>query len=354
MREEKSLSPSSDAVAALVARVDRTIDERGWRQAYRDGFDRLYLEHDLHPEDATPARTFESAAVAAREVASACLPLGLALVMHLYPYCALKCVPLPWWSPASLKRGRLLRDIQDGGLILANAGSERVIGAPSPIHLARVPDGVRVNGTFDYVSLAHVADLVLFHVDDGASVFCAAEACDSSVHIGASRFAGSMQLSDTCSMSFEDHFVPADRLMIIPAASTLQCMTQYQRSWFHLLLAEAYLARIEQLRRCWDLPRSTELLASTNELAFLRKYSLCLLDDATSPGAIDSLARVTATVKLRVSLMAQATAMAIRERDADSARELEFIRRQPTCDEKILLSLGGSAFETDERQKLAS
>jgi alkylation response protein AidB-like acyl-CoA dehydrogenase len=354
MHGEKSLSASNEIVAGLIARLDRAVDERGWRQAFCDGFDRLYAEHDLHPDDATPASTFETAARAARAVARECLPLGLGLVMHLYPYCALKCVPLPWWSPGSHKRGRLLRDIQDGGLILANAGSERVLGAHSPVRLTRAHEGMLVNGTYDYVSLAHVADLVLFQVDDGQSVFCAAETGDASVRIGPSRFDGSMQLSDTCAMSFEHHFVPNHRLIVIPAASTLHCMTQYQRSWFHLLLAEAYLARIERLQQRWDLARSTEWLASRNELAFLRKYSLCLLDDASSPGAIASVSRISAAVKLRTSLMAQATAAALREFDAASAHELGFIRRQPTCDERILQGLEDSVLETDERQKLAS
>jgi len=355
MLGEKSLSASIDAIAALIAATGRATDDAAWREAFCDGFDRLYAEHDLHPDGDTPAATFEAAATTARDIAEQCLPLGVAAVMHLYPFCALKCVPLPWWSPASLKRGRLLRDIQENGLILANAGSERVRGAASPLRLVNARDGVLVNGSYDYVSLAHVADLVLFSVDGkGHAVFCVADMFDAGVRIGPSRFGGSMKLSDTCSMTFEDHLVPGDRLMMIPAASTLHCMTQYQRSWFHLLLAEAYLARIEHLRRHWDLPQPAELLASLNELAFLRKYSLCLLDDATSPSAVDSLSRVTAAVKLRVSLMAQSTAEAIRAHDATSAQELGFIRRQPTCDEKILESLGVSALEADERQKLAS
>jgi hypothetical protein len=204
------------------------------------------------------------------------------------------------------------------------------------------------------VSLAHVADLVLFHVDDGQSVFCAVETRNNGVRIGPSRFTGSMQLSDTCSMTFDAPFVPNHRLMTIPAAATLHCMTQYQRSWFHLLLAEAYLARIERLQQHWDLARPAEWLASRHELAFLRKYSLCLLDDSSSPGTISSLSRVSAAVKLRVSLMAQATAAAVRELDADSAQELGFIRRQPTCDDRILESLELSGLETDERQELAS
>ena len=55
-------------------------------------------ELDLHPAESTAAATFEAAAQTARSVAVDCLPLGIALVMHLYPLCALRCVPLPWWS----------------------------------------------------------------------------------------------------------------------------------------------------------------------------------------------------------------------------------------------------------------
>jgi len=355
MRAERSSSQCSEAIAALLAAERLAPGDAAWGEAFRDGFDRLYTEVDLHPAASTAAEMFEAAAATARHVAVQCLPLGIALVMHLYPLCALRCVPLPWWSPANLRRNRLLQEIQDGGLILANAGSERVQGAHSAVTAARTREGVLVNGTFDYVSLAHVADIVLFSADVGGhSAFCASEVGSLSMKIGEGRFRGSMRLSDTCPMTFENHWVPAERCFVVPSESAVQCTTLYQRSWFHLLLGEAHLARIEQLYRCWDLPRSADTLASLHELSFLRKYSLCLLEEASSAGAIDSLARVTAAMKLRISLLAQATAAAIRERDPTSAAELGYIRRQPTCDEKILTSIGGSAFEVDEREKLAS
>ena len=109
------------------------------------------------------------------------------------------------------------------------------------------------------MSLAHVADIVLFHVDDGTPVFCAAGMAGASVRVGASRFGGSMRLSDTCSLRFENHPVPTDHYIEIPAASTLQCIARYQRSWFHLLLGEAHLARIEHLHARWNLPLPPEL-----------------------------------------------------------------------------------------------
>lgn len=305
----------------------------------------MRTELNLHPAESTAAATFEAASVTARAIAGQCLPLGLAVVMHLYPLCALRCVPLPWWSGANLRRLKLLRTIENRSLILANAGSERAAGAHSPVTVSRTHDGVVVSGAFEYMSLANVADIVLFSAPLAGSdhtVFCAADLRGETVRIGASRFGGSMRLSDTCSVSFENHRVPADRCIEVPSESALQCMAQYQRSWFHLLLGEAYLARIEGLHLQRELPRAAELIASLNELVFLKKYSLCLLNEASSPGAVESLSRVTAAMKLRISWLAQATAAAVRMVDPAAANELAYISRQPTSDARILRSIGAA------------
>lgn len=346
MRGGKSLSPSTDRIAELVADVGRANDDRDWAEAFRRGFGRLRRELQLHPAESPASVTFESAALTARTVAVDCLPLGLALVMHLYPLCALRCVPLPWWSAANRRRSRLLRAVDRRALILANAGSERAAGAHEPVTLSRVRTGIRIDGTYDYVSLAHVADVVLFSApfaSGGNAVFCAADLRADSVRIGASRFGGSMRLSDTCSVTFVNHVVPADRFIEIPGDSALQCMAQYQRSWFQLLLGESYLARIERLHQQWRLPRPIEQRASLNELAQMREYSLRLLDDAESPQAVQSLSRVSAAMKLRISWLAQATAAAVRNLDEVAANELGYFRRQPTSDERILESLGAAA-----------
>ena len=317
MREGKSLSPSTE-------------------------FDRLRSTVNLHPAESTAAATFEAAARTARHVAADCLPLGIAVVMHLYPLCALRCVPLPWWSAANLRRTLLLRAIDRHSLILANAGSERAAGAHVPVMLTRTRDGVRVDGTYEYMSLAHVADIVMFSAPLAGSVhtmFCAADLRGDSVRIGPSRFAGSMKLSDTCSVSFAAHRVPSHRYILIPSEGALNCMAQYQRSWFQLLLGESYLARIEHLQDRWSLPRPAEQIASLNELARLREYSLRLLDEAASPSAVESLARVSAAMKLRISWHAQATAAALRDRDDIAASELGYLRLQPTSDDRILRSI---------------
>jgi len=343
MREEKSLSPSTEIISELAAAAGRAPDDAAWPEAFRSGFDRLRTELPLHPARSTASATFESAAIAARAVAADSLPLGVAIVMHLYPLCALRCVPLPWWSAAGLRRARLLHAVDSRSLILANAGSERAAGAHEPVTLTRTRDGVRVDGTYDYVSLAHVADVVMFSAplaDRRCTMFCAADLRGASVRIGNGNFGGSMRLSDTCSVTFDDHFVPTDRCIELPSESALQCMAQYQRSWFHLLLGESYLARVEQLQHTWDLPRSIEQLASLNELAQLREYTQRLLDEAASPRAVESLSRVTSAMKLRISWLAHSTANALRSRDATSAGELDYIRRQPTSDDRILRSIG--------------
>ena len=116
-------------------------------------------------------------------------------------------------------------------------------------------------------------------------------------------------------------------------------MAQYQRSWFQLLLREAFLARIDVLHEQWDVahrPRSSRVL---NELACLREYALRLLDTAASPGAVESLARVTAAMKLRISWLAQSTAAALRGLDDAAASELGYIRRQPPSDDIVLRRL---------------
>jgi alkylation response protein AidB-like acyl-CoA dehydrogenase len=308
--------------------------DNNWRAQFR--------HVDLHPAGRTPAATFEAAAATARAVAEDCLPLGIGVVMHLYPLCASRCVPLPWWSKAGRQRSRLLRDIDRGSLILANAGSERATGAHAAVMLTPTRDGARVDGTYDYVSLANVADIVFFSApltDSGCTLFCAADLRQDSVRIGGPKFAGSMARSDTCSVTFANHYIPPERYLVVPGEDALQCMAQYQRSWFQLLLGESYLARIGRLRRQWDLPRAAEHLATLNELSLMREYALRLLDEADTPSAVESLSRVTAAMKLRVSWLAQATAAEVHALDPESAAELGFLKRQPTSDDRILRSL---------------
>ena len=182
------------------------------------------------------------------------------------------------------------------------------------------------------------------------SVLCAADLRADSVHIGKWKFDGSMRLSDTCSVTFTRHRVADGRYLLVPDGADLTCISDYQRCWFHLFLADIYLARLEHLHAAWRLPRTAQHLVSRNEVSPLREYSLHLLDNFALIPDIKRLTRTTSALKLHVSLMVQSTIAALRGRDcppaADAQRlaadvaELGYIKLQPTADEKILRSLG--------------
>jgi hypothetical protein len=179
-------------------------------------------------------------------------------------------------------------------------------------------------------------------VTDGASLFCIADLKADTAKPGPPRFGGSLKLSDTCSLTFRSHAVPDDQLVVIPNDTALGCMSQYQRSWFQLLACEAHLARLEVLRHRWHLAPGPEDLVSANELALLRDHALRLLDEKGKAGSIESLARVTAACKLRISWHCQSIAALIQERDPVSAGELAWFKRQPTSDDRILRSIGAA------------
>ena len=344
-------------VAEFARQVSAATEESGARRSYEEGFARLRTQWTMYPSTAlSPSGVFEQAASTARTLAAVCLPLGIAVAMHLYPLCALQCVPLPSFSLARFKRAILLQTIRARRLIVANAGSERARDVDAPLIATPTADGIRIDGTYEYMSLASVADLVFFKAQLAGSndvVLCAADLRAAAVRVGAWKFQGNMRLSDTASVTFAAHRVPHGRYLVVPDAGNVQCIAEYQRCWFHLFLADVYLARLERLHDIWGLPTSTEQVVSLNELARLREYSLRLLDEFRSGTQIDPLTRTTSALKLRVSLLAQAAMAALRSRaiasppdaqrlEADAA-ELGFIRWQPTADERILRSLGVGA-----------
>jgi len=203
------------------------------------------------------------------------------------------------------------------------------------------------------MSLATVADIVLFQArlaNSNCTVLCAADLRVDSVRVGGWRFSGSMRLSDTSSVTFAGHRVPHGRYVLVADHEVLRRTSDYQRRWFHLFLAEMYLARLERLHHVWGLQRSAEQIVSLNELSQLREYALGLLYNFSSRSDIQPLKKATSAMKLRVSLMAQSTMTSVRGREdlapADAqqrradASELCYIKSQPTADEVILRSIG--------------
>jgi hypothetical protein len=338
------IRPTVDAlVTGFLDRMEAAGDGPAARTAYREAFQKLRSEIDLCPVPGRRASVvFESASATVRQLATNCLPLGIAVAMHLYPLCVLQCVPLPVLSVARFQRMLLLRAIRKGSLILANTGSERTRGGGHSVVARSDGNGIRLDGTFEYMSLATVADLALFKAplaDGNRTVLCAADLRADTVHIGDWRFTGSMRLSDTSPVTFVGHRLPRGRYVLVDDDEALHCTSDYQRCWFHLFLADLYLARLERLHVVWQSPRPAEEVMTLNELSQLRLYGLRLLDDFTSGSDIEPLKRATGAMKLRVSLMAQSMMAWLRDRGED-ASELRFIKSQPTADDLILRSIG--------------
>ena len=326
-----------ELVAEIASRVSDAADERAARHAYRRSFSQLRSQLSMYPIGSRPAEVFEQAAQTVRSLGATCLPLAIAVAMHLYPFCVLQCVPIPLLSVASLKRALLLRTIRNRQLLLANTGSERSNGTTTPLIATRSADGVRIDGRCEYLSLSSVADIVLFKAqleNSSHAVLCAADLRASTVRIGQWKFSGEMELSDTSAVTFVGHRVPNGHYLIVPDDAGLGCISDYQRSWFHLFIAEIYLARVEHLRSAYDLP---ERDAGRSEIARLREQSLQLLDDFHIGADVAPLTRMTAALKLRASMLAQATAVALRSRGlAALAGGLGYIKTQPTADHRIL------------------
>ncbi len=318
-----------ELVAEMVEGVSNAADERAARHAYRRSFARLRSQLQMYPGGSKPSDVFESAAATVRSLGAGCLPLAIAVAMHLYPFCVLQCVPIPLLSVARIKRTMLLHTIRTRSLLLANTGSERTRGTTTPPIATKTADGMRISGRCEYLSLSSVADIVLFKAqlaDSNDAVLCAADLRARSVRIGPWKFSGAMELSDTSSVTFVDHRVPDGHYLIVPDDAGLGCISDYQRAWFHLFIAEIYRARVEHLGG-----------ATPDDVPRLRQQSLRLLDEFTIGGDVGPLVQTTAALKLRVSMLAQATAAALRSRGlAAAAGGLGYIKSQPTADEKIL------------------
>ena len=125
-------------------------------------------------------------------------------------------------------------------------------------------------------------------------------------------------------------------------------MAQYQRSWFQLLSGEAHLARIEQLQRRWNLPRTDGEIASLNELALLREYAIAPARRGRArPSAVENaLARHRRHEAADLLAWRSRPPPPCRTSTRPAADELLFFRRQPTSDDRILRSL--VAADTDQ------
>lgn len=337
-----------DHVALFKRTVGMTASTDASRARFRAQFRALSSRLRMYPPaQAKPYAVFEALARDAREVASECLPLAIALSMHWYPLCVLQCAALPMLSGARVRRALLLRSIKRSGLIVANAGGDRSDDSQGTVVASRCSKGFVLSGTCEYMSLASVADVVFIkaHIQqEPRELFCLASLRGLTAKIGSWRFSGSMRLSDTASVEFDKHLVPRGYHVELPHSGPVQCLAQYQRSWFHLFIAEVYMARALQLCATHALPIEAEVRLAQNEFLHLRAYCLSLLEMCTSPSQTGRLFLATGTLKLRVSRFTQWISGALTQlgdlrRDPQlgiDAAELLYIARQPTADRKIM------------------
>ncbi|MCD9008197.1 hypothetical protein LDO31_18540 [Luteimonas sp. XNQY3] len=329
----------------MLASLDSPRSEQESSQVFRRHFNEIKRQIDLHPsKGSSPSQLLSEASEIVRSISAPCLPLGIAICMHLYPYCALQWFPLPRLSVARLRRDALIREICRGELILANAGAARSAQVEHPVKGRRETAGMRIDGTFEYMSLASVADRILFRAiirGTGTTALCFTDARSSSVRVASWKFSGSMRLSDTAAITFDNHLVPNGRYVLDDDPSRLDFASGYQRAWFHLLIAECHLARLQRLREEGLLQLGAEQIASLRELNHLGRHAGDLLNKRD----LARLLPVSASIKLRTSLLSALAADALRDSSDETARphELQYIRLQPTSDPEIQRDQVGSA-----------
>ena len=166
-------------VAEFVARMNGAGDGPAAREAIvRASHGSARSWRLIRFRDHHPSVVFESAAKDREE------PLrGLSAAGHRCRHAPLPALRPAVHSAAALsfarfQRAMLLRTIRYRSLILANAGSERTRGADHTVVARQDADGIRIDGTFEYMSLATVADVVFFKArlaNSNGTVLCAAD-----------------------------------------------------------------------------------------------------------------------------------------------------------------------------------
>ena len=230
----------------------------------------------------------------------------------------------------------LLRTIRNRSLILANTGSERSNGTSTPLIATKAADGVRIDGRCEYLSLSSVADIVLFKAqlaDSNHAVLCAADLRASTVRIGPWKFSGD---DGAVGHVTGDVRRPSRAGWALPDRAG-RCRTGLHHGLPEIVVSPVHRGDLSRASRASArhvrLPETPEHSANRSEVARLRQQSLQLLDDIRMGADVGPLTRTTAALKLRVSMMAQTTAAALRSRGlAAEAGGLGYIKSQPTAD----------------------
>lgn len=196
------------------------------------------------PTDAVLRRAFDTALATGAHSIS----LGVAAVMHLYMLGAIATYPLAD-QHASLRRAAMLEQIRAQRWLVANSGSDMDVRSAntglSATTAEMMSDGWRINGHKTFVSMATVADLLVFTATEKASstpisLFAPLHGIEG-IRLEASSFPAFLGETGTRSVVMDGLVLPLSNTISGGADAAFGHAHVFQRMWFCALIPAVYL-----------------------------------------------------------------------------------------------------------------
>lgn len=184
------------------------------------------------------------------------IPVSVALSMHYYMVAALAAYPLSKKSTSFWKREMLLAKIRKERLLIANTGSVRTFkdkAGNTGIQVRRDKDGYIIQGKAPFMSLAGVADYVVFsaQLPSSESMVFLVPLNSDQIEFEHTAFGDSMQGSFTKAVKFKNLRVTHANVLSLPDTQATDCeILVYQRTWFQALIPAPYLGATSEVLSC--------------------------------------------------------------------------------------------------------
>lgn len=243
------------AVATALEEALRTKDVASFYKAFRA----TRLPFLCRDYAAAPHRMFSTCFDIVHRLGGLSPAVALAVENHLYVTSAI--ATFPKGGDPSLERSccNLIDAVVEGRLLVANTNSKvhaRKIGEFGTL-ARREGNGVRVNGTAAYASLATEADLLILLTElenEGFAFVMTPSVRDNpAVEIGAYLFPSAMLDSDTRSITFHDLWRPSEAVIAVAQSEVAGSLIPFEMAWHQLLIPTLYLGAaaraIEEVRR---------------------------------------------------------------------------------------------------------
>lgn len=180
------------------------------------------------------------------------IPFGIAACMHLYMLAAIAKFPLSD-VPMQQSRAQFLSQVRQHRLLLANSGSDANLRSSNHEHSgtrALLQDGrVIVNGEKTFVTMASVADLLIFtaaEASSGQMLSLYTQLRDNPALRLQAPLDGIFARSGTHSVQFHNLSLGLENVIsgVGAADAAFQVAHLYQRSWFQGLVGAVYLGAL--------------------------------------------------------------------------------------------------------------